>query len=149
MQKNLFKKEMQMVRKFLLFLILISMIPFFSNCGGKYDDVVSMNDQFVEVMEDYLQDLDKADSPKAVAAAMNDFADKMEDLGPKLKEMAQKYPELNDPKNLPDELRANQKKAEELGQRMAGSMMKMMQFMTSPEVQAAQQRMAQSMGSMK
>ncbi len=138
-----------MVRKLMLFLILIGMMPFLSNCGGKYDDVVSVNNQFVDVMDDYLQDLDKADSPKTVAAAMNDFADKMEDLGPKLKEMSQKYPELSDPKNLPDELRAIQKKNEKIGQRMAGSMMKMMQFMASPEVQAAQQRMAQVMGSMK
>ena len=137
-----------MARKLMLFLIVVCLTTFFSNCGGKYDDAVSLNAQFVEVMEDYLEDLDKADSPKTVAAAMNDFADKMEDLGPKIKEMGKKYPELNDPQNLPDELRASQKKAEELGNRMAGSMMKMMQFMTSPEVQAAQMRMSQAMGSM-
>ena len=137
-----------MVKKLMLFLILICLTPFFSNCGGKYDDAVSLNGEFVEVMGDYVEDLDKADSAKTVAAAMNNFADKMEDLGPRLKEMAQKYPELNDPKNLPDELRASQKKSEELGRQMAGSMMKMMQFMTSPEVQAAQQRMSQAMGSM-
>ena len=79
---------------------------------------------------------------------MNGFADKMEELGPKLKAMAQKYPELKDPKNLPDELRESRKKSEDVGKRMAGSIMKMMQFMTSPEVQAAQQRMAGAMGSM-
>ena len=137
-----------MLQKLLLVLVLICLMPFFSNCGGKYDEVVSLNGEFVEVMEDYVENLDKADSAETVAAAMNDFSDKMEDLAPKMKEMAQKYPELKDSKNLPDELRASQKKSEELGKRMAGSMMKMMQFMMSPEVQAAQQRMSQVMGSM-
>ena len=137
-----------MLQKFFLVLCLVCLMPFISNCGGTYDDAVSLDTQFVDVMEDYVENLDKADSAKTVAAAMNDFADKMEKLGPKLKEMAQKYPELKDPKNLPDELRASQKKSEELGKRMAGSMMKMMQFMTSPEVQAAQQRMAGAMGGM-
>lgn len=137
-----------MLQKLVLVLMLICLMPFLSNCGGKYDEVVSLNGEFVEVMEDYVENLDKADSAKTVAAAMNDFSDKMEDLAPRLKEMSQKYPELKDTKNLPDELRASQKKSEELGKRMAGSMMKMMQFMMSPEVQAAQQRMSQVMGSM-
>jgi len=137
-----------MLQKLGLVFILICLMPFFSNCGGKYDEVISLNGEFVEVMEDYVENLDKADSAKTVAAAMNDFSDKMDDLAPRLKEMAQKYPELKDPKNLPDELRASQKKSEELGKRMAGSMMKMMQYMMSPEVQAAQQRMSQVMGSM-
>ena len=47
--------------------------------------------------------------------------------------------------NIPEELKESQKKAEALGQKMAGSMMKIMPYMNDPEVQKAQERMGAAM----
>jgi len=72
---------------------------------------------------------------------MNRFADGMEDLWPKMQILSEKYPELKDKSSPPEELKETQKRAEEMGQKMAGSMMKLMPYMIDPEVQKAQKRL--------
>jgi hypothetical protein len=114
-------------------------------CGGKYSDAEKLNMEFVELMEEYIADLDKADNAKDVAKAMNNYADGMEDLWPKMQKVAEKYPELKDKSNPPEELKESQQKANEVSQKMAGSMMKTMQYMRDPEVRKAQQRLGKIM----
>ena len=69
----------------------------------------------------------------------------MEKLIPKMKKIQEKYPDLNNTDTLPKELVETQKKAEELSQKVAGSMMKMMNYMSDPKVQEAQQHMTNTM----
>jgi len=114
-------------------------------CGSKYSDVKKVNEEYVSLMEVYMGDLEKADSAKDVAKAMNRFADKMESLWPKMEKLAEKYPELKDSANPPEELKETQQKAEELGQKMVGAMMKLIPYMADPEVRKAQERMGQNM----
>lgn len=118
-------------------------------CGGnKYADSIEVNQKFVQLMEDYVNTLETASSADQVAKAMNKFADGVEVLAPKIKALTEKYPELRDPENLPEALKASQEKAEELGKKMAGSFMKIMPFMRDPGVQAAQKRVAAAMSDM-
>ena len=91
------------------------------------------------------QRLDKSGNAKDVAKAINHFADKMEAIMPRMKKLAEKYPELKDTSNVPEELRDSQKKAEAAGRKIAGSMMKIMPYMADPEVQKAQERMNAAM----
>ena len=118
-------------------------------CGGsKYADSIELNQKFVRLMENYVNSLEQASSADQVATAMNTFADGMEELGPKIKEMAEKYPELRDSENLPEALKDSQEKVEEAGKKMAGVFMKIMPYMRDPAVQNAQKRIATVMTEM-
>ena len=77
-----------------------------------------------------------------MAKAMNSFADGLEILWPKMKELSEKYPELKDKNNPPEELKESQNKAEESGKKIVGTFMKVMPYMEDPEVQKAQQRLS-------
>lgn len=110
--------------------------------GGKYADVIALNKQYVKLMETYIADLDKADSATKVSDAMNRYADGLEKIWPQMMEMGEKYPELQNPNNLPDELRPAQEEAESLAQKMMGTFQKIMPYMEDPEVVKAQQRLS-------
>jgi hypothetical protein len=116
-----------------------------TGCGGKYSDVEKTNKEYVEIVENYIAALDKADDSKSVVKAMNNFSDELEALWPKMRELADKYPELENEENLPEELKESQQRAEEVGVRMATSFMKLMKYMDDPEVLAAQERMGKIM----
>ena len=136
------------MRSYSLIRMLCLLVPLFlfNGCSDKkYADAKELNEDAVKVMEEYVAELDKSGNAKDVATAMNHFADKMEALMPKMKKLAEKYPELKDTSNPPEELRDSQKKAEALGQKMAGSMMKIMPYMNDPQVQKAQERMNAAM----
>jgi predicted nuclease with TOPRIM domain len=138
------KKDMKKMM-LVLFLTLLTMSFLIIGCGGKYSEAEKMNKEYIALLEDYVADIDKADNAKNVAKAMNRFADGMEELMPKIRKLSEKYPELKDRSNPPEELKETQKKAEEIGQKMAGSMIKLMPYMMAPEVLNAQKRLAAAM----
>lgn len=132
----------------ILFVILLG-VSMLNGCGkGKYDDVIEYNDQFVKITREYIDDLNKADTGKDVAKAMNEFADEFKKLVPKMKEINKKFPELQKMKDLPEELVESQRKAQEVGMDFASSFMKTMKYAIEPEVVEAQKRMGKIMASM-
>ncbi len=132
--------------KLVLVLCLLASLFGLQGCGGKkYDDVKEVNQDMVTVMDEYVAALDKSTTAQDAAQAINRFADKMEALAPKMKTLMEKYPELKDTDNPPEELKDLQQKAEALGQKIAGSMMKLVPYMNDPEVKKAQERMAGAM----
>jgi hypothetical protein len=116
-----------------------------SGSVGKNADVKKMNTKFVKITEAYVADLDKADDAKSVAKAINSYADEFEMLWPKMQKLSEKYPELEDEKNLPKALEASQKEAEAVGKKMAGTFMKAMPYMQDPDVRKAQERLGKVM----
>ena len=117
-----------------------------AGCGGRYSDVNKLNEEYISLMEDYIADLGRADNAKDAAKAMNRFAEGMENLWPRMQKLSEKYPELKDNRsNPPEELKETQKRAEAVGQKMVGAMMKTMPYVMDPEVQKAQQRIAMAM----
>ena len=137
-----------MQRKLLAGLVMVAVLSMLACGGSKYSEAIEVNTSFVDAMETYLDGIEKAESGSAMAKAINTYADKIEKLAPKMKALAQKYPEWTDRAKMPEELKPLTEKAENLAQRMAGSFMKAMKYMQDPEVQAAQQRLASSMGKM-
>ena len=119
-----------------------------SACGGKYDDAISTNDEFVDAVENYCRDMDKADSADKVADALNDFAASVEKLVPKMRAIAEKYPELKNPDQIPEELKESQARAEEVSMKMAGQMIKAMKHMRDTGVREAQTRIQKALSSM-
>lgn len=131
-----------------IFLIISSLLTIFFltiGCGDKYSDANKMNEKFINLMESYIEDLNKADNAKEVAKAMNRYAKGMEDLWPKMQKLSEKYPELKDENNPPEELKESQKRAEEVSKKIFAAMMKTMPYMMDPEVQKAQQRLGEAM----
>lgn len=130
-------------------LVLLAVLAMLSGCGGgKYSDAVAVNNSFVDAMESYFKDLETADSSAAVATAVDAFAASIEKIAPRMKEMAEKYPELKDHNNQPEEFKAVRARADDLGKKMAGSMMKSMQYMNDAKVRDAQLRLQKAMMTM-
>ena len=132
------------MKKTVLGLVSLLMIVFIG-CGGKYSDAVEVNEAFLDVMLEYTDRVAKADNAGKVAEAMNAFADRMAVLGPKMKKISEKYPELKDEKNQPEAFKKLREKGDELEKRVSGSFMKTMQYMQDPEVQKAQQHISVAM----
>jgi hypothetical protein len=135
------------MRKGFLFpaLCTLSVLLLVAGCAGKYDDAKKVNKEYMALVQGYIDDLDKTESAQDAAKAINRFADGMEDLWPKMKALAEKYPELKDPNNIPEELKEMQTEAAEVGRKMGSSMMKLMPYMQDPEVQKAQKRLQEIM----
>ena len=113
--------------------------------GGKFSDAKSVLQKFNQNMEDWLEDMDKADSAQKVAAALNAFTSKMKDLRDEMKKIEEKYPELKGMSDPPEELKEEAKKMEELMTKMMSAMMKVSEYADDPEVQKAQKALDEVM----
>ncbi len=131
-----------------ILIFLSSLMFLFVGCSEKYSDAVEVNQDFIAVMNNYIDNLEKADSAKKIAGAMDEFADAMTKIGPRLKAVSEKYPELKDENNQPEVFKKIQKESEEMQKRFSTSFMKTMQYMQDPAVQKAHQRIAAAMQAM-
>ncbi len=128
-------------------MVLFVLVCFCYGCGGNYSDVIEVNEEFVEILEDYSDNLAKADNAKDVASAINDVAEKMEKLAPKMKKLSEKYPDLKTDKDLPEKLLQSEKDMERVGEKLAGSFMTLAKYIGDSEVMAAQMRLGKAMQS--
>ncbi len=133
------------MKKVLVAVVVLLVGLVVSGCGSKYADVKKTNTKFAKATEAYVADLEKADDAKSVAKAINGYADEMEVFWPKMKALSEKYPELQDPNNVPKQIQASQKESEASGKKMAATFMKLMPYMTDPEVRKAQERLGKIM----
>jgi hypothetical protein len=140
------KGEKKMKKSLLIPFVCALAIPLLmAGCGGKYADAKKVNNEYIELMQRYIDDLDKTENAKQAADAIRRFADGMEKLWPRMRELSEKYPELKDTNNPPEELMETQAKAQEMGKKMAGAMMKIMPYLSDPEVREAQKRLQEAM----
>ncbi len=113
--------------------------------GGKYADLQRFQKKMLGAMEAYVADLEKADSAKKVAAAMNAHTDRMEKLAPEAEKLQKRYPNPDALADRPKEMRENEEKMRGMAMRMGGAMMKIMPYMDDPEVRKAQERFVAAM----
>ncbi|MCP5106835.1 MAG: hypothetical protein GY950_25855 [bacterium] len=117
--------------------------------GGKYAEPKDVLEKYVTAMEDVINAFDKAGDADAVAAALNKYSDYMKDLGPKLKEMSEKYPELSNKDNPPEELLPLVERLNAAMGKFEGAMAKVGQYATDPKVMEAQKKFMEAMSSMR
>ena len=115
------------------------------SCGGKYDNAESTLNDYADAMEDYVAQMDKADSADAVVEAMNRYTEKMQALAPRFQEMNQNFPELASGKAFPKELEKVSQRMADLSQKVQTTMMKTVKYMMDPRVQQAMTTQAQAM----
>jgi len=94
--------------------------------------------KFNENTERWIEAMEKADTAKKVAAALTDYANIMKGLNAEMTEMEEKYPELTDMSDPPEELKEEAAKMEGLWMKLGSVMMKAAEFADDPEVQKAQ-----------
>ncbi len=142
-------KNLKMITKPLMVLLILSLlICFCYACGGKYDDAVQVNEDFIEIMEEYGTDIENAKNAEEIIVAMDKFAEGVDKLAPRMKAIKEKYPDLGTKQDLPEELKASQKEMAKVGTKMTRSFMKIAEYMTNPDVLAAQMRIGQVMQSL-
>lgn len=126
--------------------VLLSLLG--CSSGPDYSDAVEINTKFVDAMESYIKDIDKAENADDVADAIEAYAKQMEELAPQMKAIAAKHPEWKDMGEVPEELKPIQEKAKEIAAQIPNTFMKTMKYMTDTQVRDAHKRLQESMSKM-
>jgi len=113
--------------------------------GGKYDEVIPLMEKMVKGFEQFVTALEKAGSADAVAAALNGYSDFMIKISPEIKELSQKFPELDNDENNPEELKPFKDKMDKLSQKLAGLFAKIQEYLQDPVVEKAYKRWNETM----
>lgn len=116
--------------------------------GQDYSEAVEINTKFVDAMGSYIEDIDKADGAADVADAIDAYAQKIEELAPQIKAIAEKHPEWKDMGKVPDELKPIQEKAKQMAAKIPNTFMKTMKYMSDTQVRDAHKRLQESMAKM-
>ncbi len=133
--------------KKLFSVLVVGLLLMVYACGGG-DDPKSVWNDMIDVVEDLINDMDKADNADDVVAAMEKAGAALEKLRPKMKAIEEKYPEFKGLKpggKFPEELKDIEKRFMELMPKMMGMVGKMMQYKDDPKVQAAQKKLDEMM----
>jgi len=132
--------------KLFSFFLIVSFVFFIISCGGgKYADLNDAMDSYIAATSGLVSDAEKVTNAKEAADALNNYADRLEEVAPKIKAMLDKYPELKTMKKEdldPELVKINQKMADYM-KKMTPAMMKLMKYMNDPEVQKAQKRIGE------
>jgi predicted nuclease with TOPRIM domain len=114
--------------------------------GGQYGEVKETMESASKVMETLVKEMDQAEDGKAVASALNRFADELAALQPKMYELLKKYPELQNPENLPAEVKEMVDKVETFErEKLTSVFMKATKYSSDPEVAKAMQKIQEAM----
>lgn len=137
------------ISKTLTFAVMILAVITFAACGGSnYNDAKEVYQDHITAMKNFTTDMENADNADAVAKAITNYTGAMEKLIPKIKKMNKKYPELVNQKVTPAELEKETERIEALSGKLESAMMKTMQYIMSPEVQAALENQGKVMSKM-
>ncbi len=135
------------MKKYSFSFLSLCVIVLLISCGsstGKYSDVRALMQDSITAQENLVKDIDAASNAGDIAKAINSYADAIEGLQPKIKQLQAKYPELNDANaQMPKELLDLEQKQAEISQKLTTSMMeKMPKYATDKEVMKASMRLA-------
>lgn len=109
--------------------------------GGKYADAKAAMEEMTDLMDEFGNSLEKANDGKTVAAAIEKFTDRFQNVQKKMEELSKKYPDLKDQKDIPEELKETMTKLDAASQKMGTMMAKIFQFASDPEVAKAFEKM--------
>ena len=65
--------------------------------GSKYADAKKVNEEYMALVQGYIDDMDKTENAQDAAKAINRFADGMQAIWPKMKALSEKYPDGFEP----------------------------------------------------
>ena len=138
-----------MKKLFTLVTIVVFLSMMFACGGGKYAEAKKVMEKFISITNDFVSDMEKADDADSTAAAINAYADEMADLSADMKKVQEKYPEIKDQENPPEELKELSAQMEEVMPKMMAAMMKLAKYAQEPAVMEAQKKLQQAMGELR
>ncbi len=138
----------KIMRNLLAMVVIMGLVGLVIGCGGKYADVIEVNQAYVQLLSDYIEAVDKVENAADAAAAINGLADGMEELTPKMKAMSEKYPNLQDAEDLPEALQKTNEEMNRVSEDFGSTFMKLMPYMSDAKVQKAQNRLSNVMCTM-
>ncbi len=109
--------------------------------SSKYADAISLHEEFMDIASKLADSIKNSKTSDEVVKALNDYSDKVEVLQPKLVKIANKYPELKNKNSIPKEFKEIEKKAYEVGMKMAEAMQTAINF-KDPKITEAIKRIA-------
>ena len=127
--------------KISIFIVLSFAVVACGGGGGKYAKVKKVFNEQIQIMDEFVTGLEKADDAKAVAKVLNKYADGLEKLVPAQNELFKDFPELKDQKEPPAELKEEGEKMQKITERMSSAFMKLFQYSDDPDVKKAQERL--------
>jgi hypothetical protein len=138
-----------MIRKAFVFTWILLLFSAAGSQGSdKYDEAANLLKHYLPALEKYLGTVEKTGDPGDMARAINQLADSLEDLAPKMKKLSEKYPELEAEQTVPARYAGLKTRTEALGQRFFQSFTRIMPFLEHPEVKKANGRLMGIMASM-
>ena len=115
--------------------------------GAKYRDVRAAINRQADATEEFTARMEKADSAREAAAAVDDYSDRLENIQAQARKLKEKYAGV-DLQNAP-ELKAENERAEQAAMKFAGVFMKAtLKYGRDPEFRAAMKRWQQTMREM-
>lgn len=129
-------------------LVLCGMILGLVSCSGaKYADVRAAIHEQADATEGFTARMEKADSAKEAAAAMDKYSAQLAKIGAQSRKLKEKYAGV-DLQNVP-ELKADNDRAEQAAMKFAGVFMPAtLKYGRDPDFQAAMKRWQQTMREM-
>lgn len=106
----------------------------------KYTDAKKVLENLAGLIETFVTEMDKADNAKNIAGVLDGFAEAMKELLPKIIEIREKYPELDNEDTHPQELKPLLERIDKAFQAMMKSYGKVKQHLEDPEVKAADEK---------
>jgi len=139
------------MKRFVLFATIVLFVFGLTACkgGGKYADVKDVMEKYVAGNEAFVTALDNVKSADDVVTALTALTKVTNELAPKMKEIDQKYPELKDLQNPPEELKPLMDRVNAVMGKMMSGMEKMMAYASDPKVQEAQTKYQEAMAALK
>lgn len=111
--------------------------------ADKYASVKETAARFVSLLETCAKEVEAATEGAAIAAALNKMNDGMLIVAPKIKTLGEQFPELNDPANIPADLKPFMDKMDAIQPVMMTAIEKAKTFASEPAVQAALARFSE------
>ena len=115
--------------------------------GAKYRDVRAAINRQADATEEFTARMEKADSAREAAAAVDDYSDRLENIQAQARKLKEKYAGV-DLQNAP-ELKAENERAEQAAMKFAGVFMQAtLKYGRDPDFQAAMKRWQETMRTM-
>lgn len=135
------------MRRIIVMVSIMAVVVAASGCGGaKYDDAKeALNTQY-EMMSDFAVGVENAKDSAAVVAVLTKFQETAAGAKEQMMAIAEKYPDMKNSENPPEELKEAIKKMDEVGPKFMGAMMKIAQtYGGDSDVQEALKKMQQAL----
>jgi molybdopterin converting factor small subunit len=135
------------MKKIFFSTFLVILLGFFYACGGSKSEYGILMDQYFAALEELANDIEKAKNAEDVVQTMDDFTEKVEVLGDKLKaffkDFMQNAKEGEIPGNLSTEIQETPKRMEKITSKLLKANQKAAKYSSDTRVQEARKRMSE------